>query len=329
MNRRVLTGAALLAVSTLLAGCADEALPQPRPVEVEGAVPVVLDPQVEVIQSNVEQVLATGDEGRDPAALEQRVAGPALELRRAGYTLRESLTELGGQAKLSGEQLTEIAPAADGWPRFFVAAVRPNEDQVPMLQVLTQAGPRDPYKLTAWVTMLPGTTLPETSTEEAPEAIDPKDQAGLVTTPLNVAARYADVLTKGDASEYADAFAEDAFRTQILGEQAAEREAVSEFFSYEVAHTFRESDVWAVRTSDGGAIAFAALDASRTFAVTQQGAKLPLPPDLAAFAGRGEATSNAKVTSLETVAFVIPPEGSDEPITVLAGERGTLAAEAS
>jgi hypothetical protein len=136
-------------------------------------------------------------------------------------------------------------------------------------------------------------------------------------------------LTNGAASAHAAAFAGDAFRTQILSEQDAERAAVAAFFAYQVAHTPRPDAVWSVRTEDGGAIVLAAFDVIRSFAVTAAGAKLPLPVDLAAMAGASEATQQATVTSLELVAFGVPPEGSEKPIEVLGGERGVLAATAS
>ncbi|MFP5335601.1 MAG: hypothetical protein ACLGIV_09830 [Actinomycetes bacterium] len=330
MTRRRATWAALVAASSLLlAGCGEEPLPEPRPVEVDGPVPVVLDEQVESIRANVENVLATGDEAKDAAPLTARVDGPALQLRTARYTVARAVADQPAPTPLSGELLLDVSPAADGWPRWFLTATRPAPDAVPQIQLLTQTGPRELYKLTAWVTMLPGTTLPETSVEEPPEALPPTEPSGLVAAPADVVARYADVLTKADASEHAGAFAEDPFRTQVLGEQAAEREAVSEFFSYTVAHTPREDAVWAVRTADGGAVVLGVMDAVRTFTVTAEGAKLPLPADLAALAGTPEATKTASVTSLEMVAFVVPPEGSDDPVTVLGGERGTLAATAS
>ena len=322
-------GVLLAATLALLAGCADEALPQPRPRADDDAVPVVIDVQIERIRAELVASVEAGDAAQDPAPLQARLAGPALELRQARYTVRRALPDQPGPAALGGELLLDITPAAQDWPRFFLTAQRPGPDAVPKLQLMTQATARDPYRLQAYVTLLPGVTLPGVPPEEPAEALPPAEASGLVAAPADVVARYADVLTFGDASVFKDAFAPDAFRTQIIGEQNAERGAVSAFFAYEAVHRLRPDAVWAVRTEDGGAIVLGAIDATRSFSITVPGAKLPLPADLAVLAGVPEATQRAAVTSLELVAFSVPPEGGGAPITVLGGERGVLSATAS
>jgi hypothetical protein len=325
----VLRTAAAAAVLAVLAGCGSQPLPQPRPAEKVEAAPVVMHSQVERVRAAVEAALAAGDKALDPEPLKARVAGPALELRQTGYTIRRKLPDQAAPPANGGELLADISPAAGGWPRFFLTATRPADDAVPQLQLLTQASARDPYRLTAWAHLLPGVTLPQTSVEQAPEALRPADADGLKAAPADVVAGYADVLTKAKDSGSAKLFAEDPFRAQVLGEQNAEREAVSQYFDYGVTHAPRKDAVWAVRTEDGGALVIGVLQATRTFTSKAPGAKLPLPKDLAVLAGKEEATQKAEVTSLEVVAFAVPPEGSDDPVTVVAGERGPLSAKAS
>ena len=328
MRRRGPGAAAVLAM-TLLTACGQDSLPSPRPVDSEEPVPVVLDGQVEEIRAEVSDVLAAADEAQDAASLEARLTGPALELRQARFALRAALPSVPSPPPLGGELLLDVAPAATPWPRFFLTATRPADGGVPRLEVLTQAGPREPYELASWVTLLPGVTLPAVSQEEPPEPLPPAEASGLVASPRDVVDRYSDVLDKGADSEYADDFAADPFREQVLAEQQAERQAVSEFFLYALDHAPREDAVWAVRTADGGAIVIGAINAQRRFQVTAPGARLPLPADLAALAGAAEATQLGVVNSLEMVAFAVPPEGSDEAITVLGGERGVLSASAA
>jgi hypothetical protein len=329
-SRRLTRGAAGAAVvAVLLAACGQEALPQPKAPKEPGPVPVVVDAQVDRVLGEVETAVGAADQALDPAPLQPRVAGPALELRQTAYTIRRQLPDQAAPAPLGGEKLLDIAPAADGWPRFFLTATRPTPEAVPQLELLLQTAPREPYRVTSWARLLPGVTLPATSAGEPPEALPAGEPSGLVASPADVVARYADVLAGGARSQHAAAFAEDAFRAQVVGEQDAERQAVGQFFGYQVAHAPRADGPWSVRTEDGGALVVGVLDATRTFTVSTPGAKLPLPADLAVLAGRPEATRSATVTSLEVVAFQVPPEGSDAKITVLAGERGPVRVEAS
>lgn len=317
------------AVGLALGGCGQEPLPQPRPAPSQESVPVVVDAQVESIRSQIAAVLESGDQAQDAEALGARLSGPALELRRARYGVARAVPEQPAPPALGGELLLDVAPAATPWPRFFLTATTPGDGPVPRLHVLTQAGPREPYKLSAWVTLLPGVTLPPVPEDEPPEPLPPAAASGLLADPADVLTWYSQVLDGGEPSEHADAFAPDQFREQVLAEQQAEREAVSEFFLYTVDHAPRPDAVWAVRADDGGAIVVGAMNAQRRFQITAPGARLPLPPDLAALAGATEATQLAVVNSVEIVAFHVPAEGSDDPITVLGGERGVLSASAS
>jgi hypothetical protein len=322
----VAAAAGVIATALLLGGCGAEPVPAPRPRDAATA-PVMLDVQVERVRDQVLKAVAAGDEAQDPAALEPRVAGPALELRKARYVVRGKLADQPAPAPVDGELLTEITPAAAGWPHFYLTASRREPAAAPQLQLLTQPAPRDPYRLTATATLLPRTTLPKTA--DVPEAIPAGEAADLVASPADVLARYGDVLTRGADSKAADQFADDAFRGQVLAEQKAEQGAVKEFFNYSTAHEPRPDSVWAVRTEDGGAIVLGVLSATRTFTVKTQGAKLPLTKDLAALADTDAATKEAKVTSLEVVVFQVPPKGSDSKIAVLAGDRGLVSVTAS
>lgn len=324
-RREAVAGVVLLAA---LAGCSSE-LPQPAPQETPENVPVVADVQADRAQSQLEDALAAGDAALDPAPLAPRVAGAALELRQAGYTVRRQLADQAAPEPLGGERVLDVVPDTEEWPRYYLTVTRADEAAVPTMLLMTQAGPRDAYQLSAYASLLPGVTLPATDpATEGVEAMPPAEESGLVAAPTDVVAHYADVLAKGGGSEFAGAFTEDAFRTQVLGEQTAEAAAVVAFYGYGVTHVPRQDAVWALRTSDGGAIVMAVIDSVRTFTISSPGAKLPLPPDLAVLAGKPEATAAATVTSTEVVAFTVPQQDSDQQIQVLGAARGAVAAQA-
>ena len=313
-------GVVLLAA---LAACAAE-VPQPAPADEQDAVPVVVDVQAERVLEDVEETLAAGDEALDPALLAPRVAGSALELRQAGYRVAEALPDAASPTVLGGERVLDIVPVTEGWPRYYLSVTRADEAAVPQVLLLTQAAARDAYQLTTYATLLPGVTLPPTALPgEGVEALETGTSGDLVASPEDVVAQYADVLLRGGASEFAGAFDEDAFSAQVQSEQVAEQAAVAEFYGYTVTHVPREDAVWAVSTQDGGAIVIGVIDSVRT-----PGAKLPLPPDLAALAGKPEASDSAAVTSTEVVAFAVPPADDEGPLQVIGAARAAVGVEA-
>jgi len=319
MSRLTAAAAALLAV-VALGGCAEEPLPDPQPQEDAAALPVLTESQLDGVLGEVADQLATADAALDPALLPPRVTGPAAELRTAGYTVRRALPDKGVLTPVGDERLADIVPQEQEWPRTVMAVTQAGaEDAVPELLLLTQAAPRDPFTMAAWATLLPGATLPAAGPPGEGVTVPPVEEAGsLALAPTDVVARYADVLTNGPASQFADGFAPDAFRTQVLAEQDAERTSATVAcpgcFTYSVAHAPRAGNVWSLGTEDGGAIVLGVLDGTRSLAVAVAGAKLPLVDDLAVLAGTTEALNTASFTSVEVVAYLVPPADSTDPV---------------
>ncbi|SDQ73997.1 hypothetical protein [Quadrisphaera sp. DSM 44207] len=322
-GRRVLAGLAL-AAALGASGCAAD-VPAPRPQEDAGPVPAVTAGQVDRVLEDLGAALAAGDAALDPAALQARVDGAALQTRLAGYAVRAGQATAAQPAPLVGEQLLEAVPASGPWPRWFTTVTEPTDGAVPQLLVLTQAGPRDPYRLTSSATLLPGTTLPELALQDGVAlTAAASDAAGLSASPADALAHYADVLTGGGASQWAAGTADDALRQQVTSEQDAERAAVSQYFAYAVAHTPREGAAWALRTQDGGALVVGVLDATRTFTPNAPGIRQVLPEDLAVLAGRPDAPSGSTVTTATAVALHVPPAGSDQQLRLVAASRGLV-----
>ncbi|GAB2682270.1 hypothetical protein [Thalassiella azotivora] len=324
---------ALLALSTS-AACSDPP-PEPQPVEVDGPPPVVVDAQLDRVVEQVEQAVAAADAAGTADPLSPRVDGAPLQLRTAAYAVRAADPALATPEPLLGERLVDVVPVGEDWPRFVMTVTEPAPDAVPRIHVLSQADARSPYRLTAAATLLPGVTLPRTPPpSEGTRAVAVDDGEGLTTSPADAVARYATVLTNGRPDPNNAAFAPDAFRDAVIGEQEAEWVAASQTcpgcFSYTASHVPRPDSTWAVHTSDGGAIVVSVLDATRSFTVAAPGAKLNnFPPDLAVLAGRTEAGQSVSISSVEVVVLHVPPADSDELVEVVAAERGPVAVTAS
>lgn len=324
--RRRLVGTAVAAVTALaLASCANP-VPEPTP----DAVPAVPPPALTVAQStsvleDVAEVLAAGDAALDPAGLDARLTGPALAIRTSEYT-RAQVT--GGQrppVTLPMTAQTTIVPDTDTWPRTqMVVTEQPADLQAPLLLVLQQRAPREPYRLWSWARLGPSVQMPATADTSVGSEPVAADDDSLLMTPTEALAQYADVLTNGDASAAAATFPADFFRTALTearNQTVASLQAVAT-----VAETVapEEGAVTALRTVDGGAIVVGQLTTVTTVTLSQGSITLNDPFD-AALAGKESVTQNLVRTWTDVVALYVPPAGGAEQVQVLAAEHARTA----
>lgn len=324
--RRHLAGTALAVAAGLgLAACANP-VPEPAP----DAAPAVPPPALTVAQSSsvldqVGEVLAAGDAALDPAGLDARLTGPALAIRSAEYV---RATATGGErapVALPMTAQTTIIPDTDAWPRTqMVVTEQPDDLQAPLLLVLQQAGPREPYKLWSWARLGPSVQMPATATpEEGSEPVAPDDDS-LLLTPTEAMAQYADVLTNGDASAAAATFPADFFRTAITEARNQTVASLQAVASVTETVAPEEGAVTALRTADGGAVVVGQLTTVTTATLSQGSITLNDPFD-AALSGKESVSSNLVRTWTDVVAMYVPPAGGAETVTVLAAEHARTA----
>jgi hypothetical protein len=332
---RCLAGVAAAALLATLSGCAEVALPQPRPASAEEHVPVAGAGQLDSVLTSVTTTLTSGDEVQKADALVPAVDGAALEQRTGSYLVKSKVPDSAYAIPLGAERLQDLVPVEQGWPRSVLSVTRATpEDQFPDLMLLTQQGPREGYKLSAYAPMLPGAELPLTEPLKVGVPVPAIDDKGdLLMSPADAAAGYADVLSKGTASKAAASFGEDSFRTQVLTAQDAERKALTAAckgcFTYSAAHAVRPEQVWAFGTQDGGAMVMAVMTGSNSFKVAIKGSKANLHPEYAALAGTKTAKTRGDFTYVEVIGMYIPPASAEGTVQVLAGQRVPLSGKAA
>lgn len=310
---RTLVGvAAAVALLLVAVGCARGASSPPRSASSAAVPAAVAAPQVARILGAVAQVA--------PDGLDSRFAGAELEVRRAALAVRAQVPTSPEPAALAGQRLLTAVPPQGEWPRWFLTALQPGGGAVPQVVVLVQDGPRDPYRVVASATLLPGASLPQPATTGGTAQPLAADARGLVRTPAQAVADYADVLTRGTDAPAAASSADDPLRAQVLSEQQAERDGVSAYVDYAASHAPRDGALWSLRTTDGGALVVGVLAGERTFSPRGAGVSQPLPPDLAALAGRDSAPHGLVVTTAEVVVLRVPTSGQ---VALVAGQRGT------
>ncbi|WP_307720314.1 hypothetical protein, partial [Cellulomonas algicola] len=326
--RRTVPGVVALAV---LAGCAappSEPAPDPAPAVAPAATTVA---QSTDVLGDLGEVLSTADAALDPAALAPRVTGPALATRTAEY-VRSGVT---GGAKpptvLPTDEQVLIVPQTTQWPRTqLVVTEQPDDLQAPRILVLQQAAPREQYKLWGWARMAPGVSMPATAEPSTGSAVLAPDAQGLVVTPADALAQYADVLANGAGSAYAATFAPDPFRAAIEAARAAMVAGVESAASATETYTPDAAPVVALATADGGAIVVGQMTTVSTVTLTVAGGTIPIQdPFYAALTGTQSAATAFARTYTDVLVMYVPPADSGAPVQVLAAEHAVTAASAS
>lgn len=317
----------MVAAALVLTSCAP-ALPAPAPGTVPAVPPPVLtQDQADRVLGEIGTSLATADEALSVPDLAARLSGPALASRAAEYAVSATTAGAKGLTALEMNAQTIVLPSTEGWPRTeFVVTEQPDDLSSPRLLVLQQATPRGQYTLWGWVRLLPGIKMPATAAPTVGSQPLAADATGLVATPNDVVAHYADVLLNGDASAFIAEFAEpDTYRQGVAsGREPYAAIATQTKGTFSETYTPVPDQTFVLATADGGALAVSAMTTSSTLDFS--GASLPLPPELAAVSGGAlapgaELRANLSVTYTDVIAFYIPPTGAKTPVQVLGAEH--------
>lgn len=323
MTARPIRRVALPAVLALgLAGCA-VAIPDPQPDPVPAApVSVLSETQVDAVLAAVTETLAAADGALDGEALAARLGDPALAMRRAQYTLAERSDGARALTPLTTQDQVVVVAATDAWPRTVMAVTTPPEGAtVPLLIVVTQAEPRAPYTMRSWVRLFPGVETPAFASPEVGSPPVPADAGGLVATPSDTVARYADLLARGSESEHAGTFESDPYSESLAESLSSSRSTLEGIADVTFGADPVEDHLVALGTADGGALVVGTVITTTTYTKTLEGATLTLRGEVGEWLGDGDVPTSATATHLSTVAFYVPVAADGATITVLGAER--------
>ncbi|MFC6509638.1 hypothetical protein ACFQBY_14360 [Promicromonospora citrea] len=317
--RATLTALVGAGTAVLLAGCTT-APPAPEP-EAPVVAAVVSASQERKILDSVSAVLERAN-GEDAAPLGSRLTGPALTTREAELRIATRAEDQALLTDLTLEARLMVLPSDEGWPRrSYVVMEPPGPKIAPVLAVFEQAGPREQYKLWAYVRLAPGVTLPHFAEPVLGSPAVAPDDDGLLVPPGQVAEQYASLLTAGERSRYADTFTDDDYLSDWLRSsgrrQVAEIEKADGTGSFEVAFEPADEPVVAVRTLDGGAMVVVALRGQETLRAEEHWQLAPRSPSVAALWDDGDGTNVLRTSYHHTVALYVPPAGSGARVSLL------------
>lgn len=324
--------AALLAVASMGALTACEG-PVPQLSEQSTAsakTPDLTVDQEAKIRANILNAIKQADDARDPGLLASSVTGPALAVRTSQINIAKATNALTKNATIPSQIEQTVIPTDSGWPRTVYSITTTTEDrQTQRLLVMTQTSAHQNYKLWGVVRLHNKVQLPKFAVPKIGSSMGRTDDTGLVATPADAVAHYADLLANGANSQFAGEFADDDFRTSLANTTATVQQGMeankgtqSQTFSVE------PNAIQVMRSSDGGDLVVAQINSEWTRQAGEGRQSLPASNDETALFGGATPTSTLKVTYVNLIALYVPQAASGAKIQAVASERQTVKVEA-
>ncbi|MCC2032339.1 glycosyl transferase [Microbacterium allomyrinae] len=337
-GRRAFAVLPVVAVSALLfTGCSADSWPQfgstPTPTPTATVIapegqqaPAVTKAQAERILTRIASTVADADAALDGDLAATRLEGAALALRETNYKLRASLTDYAAPSAILSKPLKIILPQAyDGWPRSVIAVVDDAESKTSSIMVMTQQDAWSDYKLSYAASLEASTEMPALAPAYIGATQVEPDSPFLLLAPEDVAAAYADVLNKGEESEFYDLFEVegDQLRESIAADRQRRLESFNQTASstgtLEFASTPGSQPPFALATVESGAIVAVNLYESDTVKPTNEDAVIKLDGNttVKTLSGVDQSATGFQTTFSDQVFFYVPGPGSNEKITLL------------
>lgn len=336
----------LVAGALVLSGCSSDYWPQggdagatPTPTaSATGA--AAADPstaatkqQIARIVSRVAEVAKKADARKDADLAETRFTGPALELRKANYAIRDADDEAKPLPEISAADVCVALPQqTDTWPRTVFAVVAADcsdKETAPQALTLVQPDARSDYKVEYAVSLEADAQLPSLAPTSVGAAQLAPDSKLLTLAPDEVAAAYADILSKDSESGSADLFAGegDDLRSRIGKSYKDDKaEKLPDTAKIEYTSEVPEDTALALATNTAGALVSVDLNEIEKVTPTADGAEVNPEGAVKALSGVDSSTKGVTATYGVQLLFSVPPVGSDDKIELLGFTQGLIAA---
>lgn len=321
-----LTGCTTTAAASVDLGRTATATPSPR---LAAALTIT---QITRITRDMNTLATKADTDRNVDLLSQRFSGSAYESRKANYAIR------GADGGQPGPIPIPVAPfsvqlpqQATGWPRSaFVIGKGTGTNPPTIAMMMTQASPRDNYKINNMVTMLAGADVKVSDAATGAPLISP-DFKGLVLQPSQIPSNFADVLQNGSGSQFANQF--DVSGTDLIDKfnVTARTQAVqgaSPTISLSVSTAPTSDPVIVLSTDDAGAIVTATVSRIEQSRPNDGGTTgfAAGSPARALSGYTGQSAKGVQLVRVVQLLFHVPTIGSSGKVTLLGFSENLVAA---
>ncbi|WP_405218210.1 hypothetical protein [Agrococcus sp. Ld7] len=315
--------------SIALSGCAPEYWPsaepsetaaEPTPSTLEETLPQVAltENQFTRILEDTRAVVAEADEQLSSEVARRRVADPTLAALAVNYEVRSQDEELAAIRGIPDGDVELLLPQqTESWPRTVMAVVGwQDAEQAQSALVFEQADARSNYRLVYQMTLASGVQLPAVASPTIGAASLPGDTPLLLHRPTQVTPAYADVLIKGDESEFASWFQEDgdALREQTGRAWKDEQRELPEYELSDLSWTWSDDDQEPLMlvTNDGGALVATSFNETQRTTPAEEGVEISTADGAGILAGVESSSRGIETTYQIQVLFAVPPADAPE-----------------
>lgn len=326
---RITAAALTVAMLPALAACS-ETVPKVTATTSATDAPVLTEAQEQNLRGKILDVLKKADDAKDANALAERVEGPELEVRSSQLTIAQATGNLDPHATIPDKISQTVIPTDSNWPRsVFTITTTTDDQQSQRLLVFNQDSARSNYKLWGLVRLFQGAQLPAFEVPKLGSKMGDADDSGLVSTPADAVAHYADVLQNGGNSKYAGDFNDDQLRNDLASLTATVQKGIeANAGTQSQTFTVQPDQIKIMRAARGGDLVVAQINSEWTRTAGEGRESLPASDAEKALFGGGTATSSMKVTYVNVVALFIPTSDSGEKIQAVGAERQPIKVEA-
>ena len=283
----------------------------------------VTEDQEKTIRSRILEVVNEATANHDASKLASRVTGPELDVRTSEIAVYTATGNASDITELPADASQVNLPITTTWPRsIFTFTTTTSDQQSQRLLVMTQDSPHSNYKLWGVCPLFQNASMPAFSVDGS--QLGEADDDGLVATPKDALAQYADVLQNRDSSQYAAQFEDDQLRDSVKSvadKIQATFNSSGVTFSQEEVFSPDDAQIEVMRTADGGDLVVGRINSVWTRRLDSNRQALPASDAERALFGGATATSTIQVTYVNTVALYVPPADSGQQIRAVGAQR--------
>ncbi|GAA2739176.1 hypothetical protein GCM10009867_34190 [Pedococcus aerophilus] len=313
----LLAGALTLALTGCGAGSALVGVNDAAPAQVTTTAPI----DAASAEKIAERVIAAADAAaaapvKDAKAAEaakalrdEALTGSALAVAEAASKLEADPAGTATPAPLTRSEPPKVLAVSRGtaFPRLILVQTATAEGAA-KLNLLTSPDATTPFRLSAAVTMAPGTQVAALDSLDSGSPLVSKDTE-LAVEPAALVTQYADSLAYPKPGKAEAVDTTDPFSTSVRANAAAQAKAFGALATLTQKHVAQPKQTVAIALRGGGALVFSLLERTDTITLKSGGKSLTPSAEFQRLVKKKTLTKSAELKSYETVVFTVPAEG--------------------